>query len=149
MVWTRQSIRLRPSWWLASYLGLVHGIAAAGVMATPLAFHMETPLLLLLTVSLVHALRRVLLRSPRAVVALTCDRDGAWLLELGDGQVLGAELRPGALIHPRLMILSFRGSQSGLNVVLTGDNVDADQVRRLRVRLRLSSTGDGALSRMR
>ena len=99
---------------------------------------MAPVLIVVLVVGLVHGLRRVLLLSPDAIAALRCDRDGVWLLELVDGRTLEAVLRPGALIHPRLMVLSFRGPRRGLNVALTGDNADPDQVRRLRVRLRLA-----------
>lgn len=137
MVWMRQSIQLRPSPRLAAYVVSIHGIAAAGILATPLAHYAVLGILVLLAASLTCGLCRVLLLSPRAVSALTYDRDGTWSLELVDGAELTVELRPGALIHPRFMVLSFRGPRRGLSLALIDDNADRDQVRRLRVRLRL------------
>ncbi|MBI1194532.1 MAG: hypothetical protein GC138_01615 [Gammaproteobacteria bacterium] len=137
MVWTRQSIRVRPSRALAAYLILIHGVAAVGIVASPLSVSLAFASYLLLGASLVLGLRRVLLLSPGAVVGLTCDRNGGWSLALADGRVFVAKLKPGALIHPRLMVLNFRGPRRGFNVVLIDDNADQDEVRRLRVRLRL------------
>lgn len=144
MVWTRQYIRLRPSRRLAVYLIFIHAIAVIGVVATPLSTYLGVALVAVAAICLVHGLRRyVLLWSPRSVTALIFDCDGVWSLEFGDGSVFDATLRPGALIHPRLMVLSFRCSRWGGSVLLIGDNADPDQVRRLRVRLRLNG-GSGA-----
>jgi len=144
VVWTRQHIRLRPSNRLVVYLVSIHAITGASCVATPVPSYLKVVLLIAVVASLVHGLRRhALLLSSKSVTALTLGRDGVWSLALGDGRLLEATLRPGALIHPRLMVLGFRCEQWGTSVVLAGDNADRDQVRRLRVRLRLSGIPGG------
>ena len=59
-----------------------------------------------------------------------------WLLSIGDDQFSPVKILPGSFVHPYMTILRFRKQQKIITVILTGDNVDTDQFRRLRVFLR-------------
>ena len=59
-----------------------------------------------------------------------------WLLIRKNGRVVEAYLRQGALVHPMLIVLPFRYGLYFTAVILTPDKVNADTLRRLRVRLR-------------
>ena len=76
-------------------------------------------------------------RSARAIVLLVWDRHGRWRLLQRDGRVLDVRLEPGGYTHPKLVALTFRTPPGRrLRVLMVADMVDADQLRRLRVRLR-------------
>ena len=79
-------------------------------------------------------------RSARAIVLLVWDRRGRWRLLQRDGRVLDVRLEPGGYAHPKLVVLTFRTRPGRrLRVVMVPDMVDADHLRRLRMRLRCES----------
>jgi hypothetical protein len=82
--------------------------------------------------------------AARAIVLIVWDRQGQWRLVQRNGRVLDAWLAHGAYSHPSLTALPFvtRGGRRRC-VVIVGDRVDAEQMRRLRVRLRCTSGGRG------
>ena len=65
------------------------------------------------------------------------DRGERWQLLRAGHDAVDLELLPGALVHPRIVVLCFRepGGRTR-SCVLTHDNLDARTLRRLRVRLR-------------
>ena len=76
-------------------------------------------------------------RAAHAIVLLVWDEWGQWRLLQRDGRVHDARLEHGAYSHPRLVVLPFRSRNAGrLRVLIVPDRVDAECLRRLRVRLR-------------
>ncbi len=62
--------------------------------------------------------------------------DGRWMLSEGDGLPREARLLDGGFVSTRLIILRFRlGRFHRRSVILLPDNSDADQLRKLRIRL--------------
>lgn len=133
---------LRPSRRLAWAFGGLHLGAVACALGNDLAI--EVRLLVLVCVMLsawcclaVHATAG----SARAIVLLAWDRQGQWRLVQRDGRVLDAWLEHGAYSHPMLVALALRTKDHGRRrVLVVADRVDADHMRRLRVRLRTTST---------
>ena len=76
--------------------------------------------------------------SPGKVV-FKLDRHDRWQLLRDGHETVDLRLLPGALVHPRIIILSFKEPTGRTrSCVLTSDNLDARTLRRLRVRLRWS-----------
>lgn len=76
--------------------------------------------------------------SPKKVV-LKLDKHDHWQLLRNDDETVDLRLLPGALVHPRIIILCFKEPTGRTrSCVLTSDNLDAQTLRRLRVRLRWS-----------
>jgi len=67
---------------------------------------------------------------------LRWDSQGQWWFYDRGGTEYRAELLPGAYVHPWLVILRFRVNLVIRDLVLVPDNVNATQLRRLRVRLK-------------
>ena len=74
-------------------------------------------------------------------ICFKLDRGDRWQLLRAGSAAVELELLPGALVHPRIVVLCFR-EQGGRtrSCVLTRDNLDAQTLRRLRVRLRWPHT---------
>ena len=70
-------------------------------------------------------------------ICLRLDRDDRWQLLRPGRAAVDLKLLPGALVHPKIVVLCFRepGGRTR-SCVLTRDNLDAQTLRRLRVRLR-------------
>ena len=70
-------------------------------------------------------------------ICFKLDREDRWQLLRPGRAAVDLRLLPGALVHPHIVILCFRepGSRTR-SCVLTRDNLDAQTLRRLRVRLR-------------
>ena len=67
------------------------------------------------------------------------DGDDRWQLLRPGRAAVNLGLLPGALVHPKIVVLCFREPGGCTrSCVLTGDNLDAQTLRRLRVRLRWS-----------
>jgi len=137
-------IRLGASRRLTSVLGALYlgAIACGFAIDLPLAIRGIAAVCVLLAgvhcVAL-HGLRR----SARAIVLLVWDRRGRWRLLQRDGRLLDVRLEPGGYTHPKLVVLTFRTRPGRrLQVLLVPDMVDADHLRRLRVRLRCEPAGE-------
>ncbi|MGB5832818.1 MAG: protein YgfX [Thiohalocapsa sp.] len=124
-----------------------HAFALVTALSLPLHWSFR----LLLAGSIVASLgylvwARILNRAPWAIVAATWS-DTGWRIETAGGRILDAELSPSTYIAVGLVILNFRsGPFCQQSVMLLPDNTDPDQLRRLRVRLRLigtAATGSG------
>lgn len=72
----------------------------------------------------------------KAIVRIIWHTEGGWNLQDAAGVRSDAELLGNSYVHPRLLVLNFRLRQGGKRTrVLTGDEADADGLRRLRARL--------------
>ena len=70
-------------------------------------------------------------------ICFKLDRDDRWQLLRPGRSAVDLRLLPGALVHPRIVVLCFREpGRRTRSCVLTRDNLDAQTLRRLRVRLR-------------
>ena len=127
-----------PSRRLGLYLWATHLGALALVPWFSLAWYFQLSLGALIGLSLARGIRTHALRSAAcAVRAAELDGEGAWTLLLADGRVLSARLLDSSLVHPLLLVLNFHTGRLGRrHLVLAPDSANADQVRRLRVRLR-------------
>ena len=70
-------------------------------------------------------------------VCFKLDRGDRWQLLRENHEAVDLKLLPGALVHPRIVVLCFREPGRRTRAcVLTHDNLDQQTLRRLRVRLR-------------
>jgi len=89
-------------------------------------------------VSMIYYWRQtVLLVNKQSVMALLLDADNVWSLLRRNGERLKDCRLVSAMVHPKLIVLSFRYHKQRLSVPLFLDGVDAEIHRQLRVRLRL------------
>lgn len=135
-------LRLEPgrSPRLAAFLLLVHGLALAALMAAPLSLWVRLGLGLVLVASLIHGHALHIARaSPRVITRAVWDELGLWRLTLASGRTLEAQLLPDSFVTLPLVVLNFRTGPwwSRRGLVLTGDAVDPELLRKLRVRLKL------------
>ena len=127
-------ISYRPSVRVARFNTLLH----AGALFCLFLSHLPPSVSGVLgTVILVHygfCLRGFLFPE---TVCFKLDRHDRWQLLRTGRDAADLKLLPGALVHPRVLVLCFRepGGRTR-SCVLTGDNLDAQTLRRLRVRLR-------------
>ena len=76
--------------------------------------------------------------GPRALTRLTWHREGSWTLHDASGASHEAELLGNSLIHDWLLVLNFRLKSGGSRSrALVGDELEPEQFRRLRARLKL------------
>lgn len=132
-------IILRPAPWLAFVLLLVHAAIVGLLLFMPLPPWVLTVLMGGVLVSAVHGVwRQALRQGPRAVTQLKFSnreqleigrRDGSWQ----SGRILGSSTA-GTL----LTVLNIRLERQSwpMHVVVTGDSLEGDAFRRLRVWLR-------------
>ncbi len=117
-------LRLGPSRQLGFLLGALHVGAAA--CAQPLTSQRSA-----------SQAQNDSRRAARAIVLLVWDRYGQWRLVRRDGRTLQVELEHGAYAHPKLLVLLFRGrDRQRVPLLVVPDMVNADELRRLRMRLR-------------
>ena len=126
------SLRVGSSRWLAGFLLLTHLPALSLVLWLGAADPRFLWWLPALGLSLLDAWRRQL-RGGRELIL---EGSGAWRLRDRDGSVQDAELLDDSRVWPGLMILGLRLENGRRCVlILLPDNSDAEQRRRLRVRL--------------
>lgn len=132
-------LELRSSPRLAAALSVAH-IGAAGCL-----FPIELPVSVKLIVgagliiSLVHTLCRHALRcSAHSICELGCNPEGEWELSTRRGESFRGVRLSSSYVHPELVALSFRvGRWRRRSVILLPDALNAGDLRRLRVHLRL------------
>ncbi|MDO9371989.1 MAG: hypothetical protein Q7U07_05295 [Gammaproteobacteria bacterium] len=134
-------LTLRASRRLAALLLLVHAGALTLTFTLPLVPAIMVLLAVAISASLVWSLSAALLKR-RAIVELIWDAMGEWTLRDASGSEIQARLLPGAYVHPQWVILNFvpagqrcRWHRRRHTVILLNDMLDADSLRRLRVRL--------------
>jgi len=133
----RLNIHLKPSRLFAGFLLLSHSLALFFCLSLPLAPQLLSGSLLLIFCSLSwnwyshlsnHNLNRL-----KEVIS---NSDGSWLLIDYADRVYSAKLLPSTTVFTFLTILNFSyGTFHRKNIVLFPDSLEADQMRRLRVRL--------------
>ena len=136
-------IRPRRSRQLAIFVGLVHGLAFAVVLALPISLY-RLPLLLLIGLGCFRVFFvQVLARSTRSIQTALWQTDGGWLLTFADGRETEVTLSPSTFVSLSLVVLNFRaGRLHRYAIPLFRDALDPETLRRLRQRLR----SDGAAS---
>ena len=132
------SIELQPSLHLAWLLAAVHCAALLVLGLMPLTWWVIIPGLAAVTASAVLSIgRHALLRGPRAVKTLRFSDRESLELRTGDGQWHDALLQGSSTVGPGLAVLNIRLSGgSTKHVVITGNGIDGNDFRRLRVWLR-------------
>ena len=135
-----------PSVILASALSALH-LAAAGLLwIVPLPVPGRILLTGAIAVSLIYYMARdASLHAPHSIVALELRDGGAVSLQTRRGDWLDGELLGSSYVSPLLTIVNFRpnGRWATRRVVLVPDNVDSQDFRHLRTRLRWRE-GDAA-----
>lgn len=132
-------IQPRWSWRLTLVVGITHGLALVVMLMIPIGFY-RWPLLALLGLSASHAVMvQVLRRTPWSIQTALWQEDGSWVLALRSGEQIAAQLSPATFFSVRLIVLNFRlGRWRRAALPLFSDALDAEQLRRLRARLRIS-----------
>jgi toxin CptA len=132
-------IAVAPSVMLASALSALH-LAAAGLLwITPLPVLGKMLLTGAVAASLIYYMARdASLHAPHSIVALEVRDGGSVSLQTRRGDWLEGELLGSSYVSPLLTIVNFRpnGCWVTRRVVLVPDNVDAEDFRHLRTRLR-------------
>lgn len=128
-----------PSRTLVIFLTVTHGVGLLLLPWLALPWGLAWILGVGIVVSFYLNLRgHALLSSPRAIVQITWDGQGAWRLRQRNGRERVGQLLPGYFAGPRLVLLNFAlGPWRRTSVVLLPDNSESEALRRLRVRLRV------------
>lgn len=154
-------LELRPSRRLAAGIVVVHACAALIPWTQPL--HPFTALLASTAVLLIAARAWRLHLGDAAIASVLWDADDRWHFRRRDGRIERGRLLPQGYLHPDLAVLryavdtwgqaTFSGTDGvaeaeppgkrGLSprsrvLILVADSGDADEMRRLRVRLKLA-----------
>lgn len=118
---------------LAAYLLTVLAIALLDVAAG-----WRLGLALLASASLIHVWRHDVARSARtAIVAISRDAHGRWVLDTRGGAPLRARPAPRSLVHPWLSLVVWRGEAGErLYLIVCPDALEAGAYRAVRVALR-------------
>ena len=129
-------LQLKPSKAFFIIMLFILSGALASIFCCFLPYYIQ---LLLGVVTLAYGARliwgQVLLRDPRALVALTCRADNTWLLQERSGELYPALLRGESTRLGAVSILCFQGAKKRSAVVFY-DAVDPVCYRRLLMRLK-------------
>ncbi len=129
-------IHYRPSGQVAAFNSALHGGAVFCLFLAQLSLAVSVLVTAVIVGHYGCYLQRVLYPQP---LCLQLDRHDRWQLLQAGQEAVPLRLLPGALVHPRLLVLCFREPGGRTRCcVLTHDNLDAQTLRRLRVRLRWS-----------
>lgn len=133
------TIRPAASRRLLLYLLIVHVSALVVLAMLPVHWAPRLLLGLLVAASLVYSVwAQVLHRAPWSIVEAVWS-DTGWTLTTRGGRTDQARLSSSSYVGVGLVILNLRcGRLRRGSLVLVSDSVDADQLRRLRARLRIS-----------
>jgi toxin CptA len=131
------SISLRPSWRLLLILAAAHVMAAGcAALSLPLGWGCTAAAVGLASLCF-HARRDALLKAPGSVTGITLDREGRCALRSGEGGELEGRVLASTFVSVALVVIHLRlDSGRKRSVVLLSDSADAEDLRRLRVRLR-------------
>lgn len=137
----RPPLRVRPgiSWRLGVFAAAMHGFALVAVYMLPMTVVQRGATAAVVMLGLVYGLAgRVLHRLPWSLREAVWRPDGGWSLILASGYELEGRLLASTYVSPLLVVLRFRcGRLRTCSLVLLPDNLQPDQLRRLRTRLRL------------
>lgn len=132
-------ISINPSRRLALLLCLAHAAAAAAVLVIDLPPWLSVVLVLIIGTSCgVYLYGSALLLSGGAVVGLEINDDGAVSFQMRGGEWCAGTLLGSSFVSSYLTIMNIgtEGKLFARHVVIVPDCVDAEDFRRLRVRLR-------------
>ena len=132
-------ISIKPSRRLALVLCAAHAAAAGAVLIVEFPIWLKIVLVPIIGASCgVYLYGSALLRSSRAVVGLEISDDGALSFQTRRGEWREGRLLGSSFVSPYLTILNIgtEGKFFARHVVIMPDCVDAEDFRRLRVRLR-------------
>lgn len=133
---TRLLFPLQPSKQILGALCAMHGLAVAGVLlALPWNSHV-LPSLVLLGISAIGT-RRELLAAALSYEALELTVGGDWYCLGSEGERQPAQLAGHPFVLGRLVILPIVAGKRRYTIALDAANTRSDELRRLRVRLRL------------
>jgi len=125
-------VRVRPSRGLIKMILVIHCLSPGPLFYSDLALWFCLSVSFLLIIHYRWLQKYVLNNNCQLMMRSRDD----WLLTSGSDQFMPVDLLPGSFVHPFLTVLRFRHQQGCSTVILTGDNVDPEQYRRLRVFLR-------------
>lgn len=127
------------------YLVLLHALALLALLGSDHTWQTSLPAGGLLIFSLWwHFLRRVDYAGKLTGYRFILDRDNLWWVRDRAGKETSIKLLPGAFVHPCMVVIRFAANDSKkYALILSDDNLDAETLRRLRVRLRYPTTGAG------
>ena len=130
-------LEFRPSYTLAAVLLAAHGIAGACIFTLDLSAAVQA---LLGGVMLVSAARligdRALLRLPASIIALEVSADEEVVYRTRDGRFHAAQLTGRHYVAPWFTVVELRTAAQRRHICVMPDQLQADQFRQLRVRLR-------------
>ena len=134
---TSLDLNPRPSVRAVVWLSLLHMAAVALVVLSGPPKWVGLGMALLLLLSWLSLRRHPAFGyGSRAINHLIWHAEGGWTLESARGGREDAELLAGSVVQSWVMVLNFRLKQGGRRTrVLLGDELEADQLRRLRARL--------------
>lgn len=122
-------VRVRPSPGLKKMILVIYCLSTGPVLYSDLALWLCLTVSILLIIHYRWLRKRELDNNCQLMMRARDD----WLLSSGGDQFMSVDLLPGSFVHPFLTVLRFRHQQGCSTVILTRDNVDPDQFRRLRV----------------
>lgn len=130
---------LKPSRQLAVLLVLAHAAAAGAALAVEIPVVLKIALTLLIAGSCAAYLYGpALLRSDEAIVGLEIGEGGGLSFQTRRGEWQEGTLLGSSFVAPYLTVLNIKatGKRFARHVVILPDSIDAEDFRRLRVRLR-------------
>lgn len=135
-------LEIAPSLPFALVLACAHGGVLMVLAMLPLPGWMLWVLTILVMVHAAYSIRRhALLQDAKSVVRLLWDAQDQWTLTRRDGIACSAKLLPGSYLHPALTVLNYKVSNwHRTSVVILPQRVDAEDFRKLRVRMLLASS---------
>ena len=128
-------ITYRPPLWLLPALVISHVGAIICIFSLSVPPWMQAGMTTIVIAGLLWSLPRYVYNRYRTdPIRLILNTSDEWKLvdERGDRSI---KLLPGAFVHPRLLVLSFRDNGRNCSFILTPSTLDEDMLRRLRVRL--------------
>ncbi len=130
---------LKPSKYLVTIYLLIHLGAIAILLLLPLAIWIKLLLFTFCVASLTFNLRQQALRlSARSIVNFWQTSSGLWSLQDRQGRILSANLQGDSICTLYFVLLNFRLSRwQRRSVIILPDAIHQDDLRRLRVLLRM------------
>ena len=127
------------------YLILLHALALSALLGSDHGWQTALPAGVLLIFSFWwHFLRCADCAGKLSGHRFILDRDNQWWVRDRAGKETSIKLLPGAFVHPWIVVIRFAAVDSKkYALILSDDNLDAETLRRLRVRLRYPTTGAG------
>ena len=134
------ALRPRRSRRLAAFVLVTHLLAGLGALGLPGPWRLLLPLVAASLLYQVYV--RVLARAPWSIRSATWHPDGSWGIVFRSGRETAARLAPSTFVSVPLIVLNLRhGHWRHWSLPLFADALDAEDLRRLRQRLRIDGTG--------